>query len=131
MEKAEILFFRFSQTCPIMARGLEQPKCSFNVGADKFLSIVDGAVNVALRCKMDDRRRLMELQQIAYQVRIINISARKYVTTVVAKLSQIGRVPGVCELIKVDNPRTFLREPMQYEVGADKTGAARHQNRLL
>src|SRR5579864_8485187 len=130
MEKAKILFFCFRKTCPILPRGLQKLECSFNVGADKFLRVVDGPVYMAFRSKMNDCRRLVDLQQMAYQVGIIDISAREHVTMVIAKISQVGGIPCVCELIKVHYSRALLCQPMQDEVGAYKTGPARHQNRL-
>src|SRR5712671_1885898 len=131
MQKTKILFFCFRKTGPILARGLEKLECSLNVGADKFLSIVDGAVYVTFRRKVNDCRWLMQLQQIAYQLRVIDISVHEHVTIVIAKFSQIGGIASICKLIKIHNPQTFLRQPVQYEVGTDKTGSARHQNRLL
>src|SRR6185312_12820873 len=104
MQKTKILFFCFGKIFPILPRGLEQLKCSFNVGADKLLRVVNGSIHMAFRRKMNDCRRLMALQQVAYQVCIIDVAARKYVTIVFAKLSQVGGISGVSELIKIYNP---------------------------
>src|ERR1051326_229262 len=131
MQKTKILFLCFGKTSPILARGLQQLKCSLNVGANKLLRILDGAIYVTFCRKMNDCRRLMALQQITYQFCIVDVASRKYVTAVFAKLGQVCRVSCIGELIKIHDPRTFFRQPVQYEVGADKPGAARHQNGWL
>jgi hypothetical protein len=126
MEKAKYLSFMFRKTGPILTNRLEQLECSFDVCADKILRVVDRAVHMTLSRKMNDRPGLMEQQQSANQGRIIYIPMRENVAIIASDASQVGGISGVREFIQVYYARTFCPKPMQYEVGTDKTGPARH-----
>src|SRR5712675_1468634 len=117
MEKAKTLPFIFRKASPLLTRGLEQLECSFDICTDKILRVVNRPVHVTFSRKVDDCYGLMEQQQPAHKRRIIDVSAREHVAIIAGKVGQVARVSRIRELIQVHNPRTFCREPMQYEVG--------------
>jgi hypothetical protein len=85
-----------------------------------------GAVHVTFRRKVDNGPRTAASQEIAHQLSVTDISVYERVPWIGRNRYQIAKIPSVSELVKIYDRTAFGREPLQNEIGADKTGSSSH-----
>src|ERR1035437_7651298 len=128
MQKTERLLLTCRQCLPVVAYGFKQPERSRKVGFDKLARAVDGAVHMALGGEVEHCTRAILSEQLRYDRRIANIAFEEDVLPVAAERRQISKVAGVSELVKVYDGFPDIGNPLDYEVCADKPGAAGNKN---
>ena len=131
MKKAKAFPLGRRQPLPVFARGVQQLKCSEDVGANEFFGPVDRPVDVRLGGKVHHRPRLIPAKQVAHQRGVGNVSAHERMRLACSQRMQILQIAGVSQGVEIHYRRRLTREPMQNEVGADETGAAGHQNGVI
>ena len=70
-------------------------------------------------------------QEIADEFSVGDISMYETVARISRNLFQIAKIPGIGKLVKIHDRSSFGREPLQDEIGTDKTGSAGYQNGLI
>ena len=85
---------------------------------------------MTLRGKMNDGSRFMFAQQVCHRARITDVSAHKGVPGIVLEACQIGEVPGVGEEVEIHDRSASLLDPLEHEIGTNKSGSTCDKNRL-
>ena len=70
-------------------------------------------------------------QQARHQSAVGDIPLHKDVAWVALQRGQVLQIAGVGQLVQVEHRLIGLCQPVKHKVGADKTGAARHQNHVF
>jgi hypothetical protein len=78
-----------------------------------------------------DGTRSAAPQKLAHQFSVSDVSMYEGVPRIGRNLYQIAEIPGVGKLVKIHHRSSFGREPLQNEVGTNKTGSSGHQNGLV
>src|ERR1700690_2314661 len=131
MQEAKSSLSFLIQFRPISSRLLQQAECAVHIGVHEIIWAVDGAVHVTLRRKVDKGARMASPQEITDKFSVGNIAVHEAVARISRSLLQIAEIPGIGKLVKIHDPTTLGREPLQDEIGTDKTSSAGHQNRLV
>jgi hypothetical protein len=84
---------------------------------------------MALRREIYDRSHAMFSQHARDQIEIANVRLDEYMALVVLYRTKVFEVPGVRQLVEIDNGFVALFEPVENEVRADKSGAASYEYR--
>jgi len=71
------------------------------------------------------------LQQTADCFPVADITMRKVVSRIRRNRQQVMGIAGVSELVEIDHWSSFLRNPLQDEIGADEPGSSSDQNRFF
>ena len=130
MQKAEGARFFRRQRTPVIPRPLEQVERADHVGGDEGRGAIDGAVDVAFRCEIDDGVRLMVGQQPLHQGAVADVAVNEPVSPVSSQRRQGFQVARVGQCIQVDDgARGILPQRSKHEIPADKSGAAGDQPR--
>jgi hypothetical protein len=101
---------------PISLCLVEKNKRALNIGSDKRTWRGDGPIDVAFRGEMYDRARLMLPQQGADKLFIADVPSNEQIARVFIQRRKVGRVSGICQQIKIDNPASNSLNPAQDEV---------------
>ena len=80
--------------------------------------------------KIDHRARSVLGQQLAHQGAVANIALHEHMPGIVLERGQGFQIARVSELVQVQHWLIALREPIQYKIGADKTGPACDENHV-
>ena len=129
VQEAEPVLFRLRERRPVGARFLEQGERAHHVGLHEISGTVDRAVHVALRGEIDDRDRLVLLQQPADQLAIADVAAHEEMARVSLQAGEVLRIAGVGQLVEIDDAsRSRLASQCMDKVRTDESGAARHQD---
>jgi hypothetical protein len=86
---------------------------------------------MALRSKVQNRPRLVFLQQRPHQRAVADIALHKHMSRIAFNRHQIPAIARVRQQVQIHNPGLRLRNPIEHEVGADKPRATRHQYRIV
>ena len=89
------------------AHALQQIEGAYDVGVDELARAADGAVYVALGCKVEDGAGLVRSQQLADQGRVAKVALNKDVLGVTGDRRQVLQIAGVGQLVQVDD--SFVR----------------------
>jgi hypothetical protein len=89
---------------------------------------VDGPIHVTLRRKVHNGARPAAPQKVADQLSVSNIAVHEAVPRIRRNLLQITEIPGISKLVQIHHWTAFSREPLQDEIGTDKTGSSGYQN---
>lgn len=122
VQEAKGTFAVFRQRFMVMACGFQEAEGADDVGLDEVFGAVDGAVHMAFRREVDDGPDGVFFQERRDQFEVGDIALDKAVAVIALQRSQILAVAGVGEFIQVDDG--FIRgfQPVEHEIGADKTG---------
>lgn len=119
----------FGQLFPPFQYAAQEGAGSEDIGADKCIRVMDGAIHMALSGKIDDRIGLVMVQQLADKQRIPNIAPDKNMLGIPIKRRQITDVAGIGELVEVDDPLP-RSAPGQHIAGTDNPRASGYKNCL-
>lgn len=86
---------------------------------------------MTLRREVHDRTRTAAPQKVADQFSVANISMYETVARISRNRYQIAEIPGIGKLVKNHHRSSFGREPLQDEVGTNKTSSSGYQNGLV
>ena len=126
---------------PVVARilvvGRELPKAlchikerlgADDIGRQKDLRLGDGAVNMALRRKVDNGVDVVGFKDLGQRGSVAYIRLDKGVARIVFDVAEVIEVAGVGQRVDIDDVVVVIFEHVMDEVGADKARAARYQN---
>ena len=128
MQKPEGRFFSRGQVAPKAPHRFEQVEGAHDVGLDELARAVDGAVHMAFGREVDHRTRPMLGQQAVDQGAVADVALHQLVACVALQAGQSFGVARVGQFVEVHDRLITGSQPVQYEVGANKTCAAGHQN---
>ena len=74
--------------------------------------------------KVDDGTRLVLRQQAIDQGAVTDVALHEDMARVALQAGQVVQVAGIGELVEVDDALRVAGKPVEYEVGADETGAS-------
>ena len=74
--------------------------------------------------KVYDRFRLILFEQPRNQRPIIDIALDEHMSRIIFQTCEITEVPGIGELVEIDNGSCFRRDPVEYKISAYKTCAS-------
>ena len=86
---------------------------------------------MALRSEVNDGARLVITKQITHEFPIGDVPVDKPVAPVSQDRLEITDVPGVGEVVQINNGSTFGGQPLEDKIGAYKPGSSRDKNRLV
>ena len=92
---------------------------------------LDRAVHVRLRSEVDHGARPVKFEEFIDQGGVSDISPHEDVPRIAFQLRQILRVPGVSQLIQINNGIRLSHHPIEHEIGSDKTGPAGYKDTIL
>jgi hypothetical protein len=84
---------------------------------------MDAAVDMALRCEMDDSTGAMRGQQVLDSRPVTDVALDENMARVTYQRGKILQITGIGELVEIDNGFVRLSQPVEHKVTADKTGA--------
>ncbi len=96
-----LAFIFFGQRFPVFPGGLQQGESAHYVGACERERVLDGAVNVALCRKVDDAVDPVVADDAAHLIEIGDVSLNERVVRSALNILKIGKVAGVCKLVKI------------------------------
>ena len=131
VEEPEGVALRLREPLQVAVRRLEQRVRAEDVGAQERRRVVDGAVDVALRREVDDRRGAVLGEEPRDEVAVADVAADEEVVGVVLEVGQVVEVARVREQVEVHDARQVALARQAHEVGADEPGAAGDQPGLL
>ena len=127
MQKPEPASFVRHRAQPNKREPPQQIEGATDIRLDKVPGAVDRAVDVALRREMDDRPRPVLPEQPLHQHAVVDVSADKNMVGSALQALKVAEVAGVGQLVQIDDGLTGLSQPVEYEVGADESGATGHE----
>lgn len=89
---------------PELTCGFEQREGTEDIGLDKVSWALNAAINVRLGGKMDHSVNLLIGKQLLKQRLITDIGMHETVIGVILNILKVGRVTGVGQFVKVDDP---------------------------
>ena len=119
----------FGQLFPPFQYAAQEGAGSEDIGADKRIRVMDGAIHMALSGKIDDRIGLVMVQQLADEQRIPNIAPDKNMFGIPINGRQVTDISGIGELVEIDDPLP-RGAPGQHIAGTDKPRASGYKNCL-
>ncbi len=117
----------YGEMAPVSPHGLQQSESAHDVGLDEITGAMDGAVHMTFGSKVDHSAGLVLGQQTADQGGITDVALHQLVTRIALQGGQSFGVAGIGELVQVDDGFVTGRQPVEHEVGANKTSAAGHK----
>ena len=124
MQEAESRLILFAKAPPVGACGLKKMESPNNVGLDKLAGAMNRAVHMRLGGEVHNSARLVLGEDFVDEDAIADIPSNKDVARIGLKRSEILQVAGVGELVEIDDGCGLRLDPVENEVGADKTGTA-------
>jgi hypothetical protein len=125
VQEAEALFVRGGQIAVIAPGFFQQRKGAVDVRADELLGTEDGSVHMALGGEVHEGCRLMLAEKPGHQAAVVDVSVDELIAAMAAYRGEVPEIAGIGQAIEVHQRRRLLRQPMQDEVGSDKSGTAR------
>src|SRR5262249_50591597 len=105
---------------------LEQREHAEDVGPKKRVGLHQRAVDVRLGRKVQDR--VDASHHVTYDLRVAHVALHEHVTRIAREVGQVCRVPGVGQLVEIDDAVVGMRrEDVPDEIGADEPAAAGDQ----
>ena len=116
----------------VLPAGIHQSRRAHDVGLQENARILDGAVHVGLRGEIHHNVRMLLLKQLIHCLPVADVCLHKAEVRLVHHRLQRGKVSRICQLVQAHDPviRMSLHH-MENKVGADKPGAAGHDNRHI
>jgi hypothetical protein len=115
---------------PVTAGFFEQAEGADHVGLDELAGAVDGAVDMAFGCEVQDGPGLVRGQRLAHGIAVADVGVDQDGPAAFQVLGDGGRVAGIGELVEDHDglvgqaqPSCAL-EPVVNEVTADEAGCA-------
>ncbi len=99
-----------------------------DVSADKVIGPANRAVHMAFSSEVYYGLRFVLSEQPPHELAIADITSYKDMSLITVEITQVVEIPGIRELVQVDNGSFGTRYPIQNEIGPDKTGATRYEN---
>src|ERR1700692_4139298 len=118
-------------TSPICPHFFQQRECAIHVRANEIIWSSDGAIHMALSCKMHDGPRPATLQQIAYQTAVCDVSMCKVVARIVCDSFQVAHVPRVRQFVQIHDGSRIPLHPLQDEIRSDKARSTSDEDRVF
>jgi hypothetical protein len=118
------------QALPVRTRRFQQSEGADDVGLHESFRPEDRAVDVALGREVHDRPRLVRRQQLVDRRAIADVGLGKPVQRIVLQRRQVLQVPGIGQLVDIEDCLVTITQPVEYEVGADEPCPASHQNHM-
>ena len=107
VQETERRAIRFRQRRPISARFFQQAECAVDVGANKIVGAVNGAVDMAFGGEMNDGARLFAPKQVAQTIAIDNVALLKAIARIAFDGSQVLEIAGIGQLVEIDDARAL------------------------
>ena len=116
---------------PCELRRIEHRKSSQHIGLYENARILDGAVDMALRCKMNDAVHIIFGKDLVDRLRVTDIRTYKCIVIAVLHILQVLKIACVCKLIDIDDPDLIavLLEHVMNIIRPDKSGTASYDIR--
>lgn len=130
MQEAENLLAGAPEPGPILTGASEQVEGAHHVGLDEGGRTLDRAVHMALGREVDHGVHPVVAEQASHQVAVTDIAGDEDMPGVTPQRGQGVRIAGVGELVQIDDLDIRLGNEGMDEIGADKAGAAGHQDAL-
>ena len=109
-------------------QGVEEGVGAVDVGQDELAGVVDRPVDVGLGGEVDDG--LDAGEEAADQVPVADVAEDEFVAGVVLDVLEVVEVPGIGQLVQVDDLRLLVAaEEEADEVAADEARPARDEDR--
>src|ERR1700722_4430724 len=124
MQKTKLPAILCSQFPHIGPGGLEQAEGPIDIGADERLGAGKRTVYVALSGEMQDRARLITVEQTLDKGLVADVPLLEMVARMLLHRGEVLQIARIRELVEVDHGRAHQREPIQNEVRANKPGSA-------
>ena len=118
------------QLAPILKRRAEQPERAHHIRLEEDRRLVDGPVDVAFRSQVHDLRHSFAAEQVEDALLIADIDAMKLVVWAALDIGQRGEVPGIGQLVEVDDAVLAGRNQMPAHGASDEPRAAGNEDRL-
>ena len=113
----------------VLAAGIEQDARADDIRLQEDFRILDRAVDVALRRKVDDDVRLFRLEDPVNGPTVGDVRADELELILFQRRRERLEVPRIRELVKADDlVFRMLLELVVDEIAADKAGSARHDD---
>ena len=110
-------------------QGVEQDVGAVDVGQDELAGVVDRPVDVGLGGEVDDG--LDPGEEAPDQVPVPDVAHDEFVAGVLLDVAEVVQVPGVGQLVQVDDPRLLVAaQEKADEVAADEARPARDEDGL-
>src|SRR5882672_9413148 len=101
MQKAEVGFLLLGQTCPIGSYLLQKRKCPVHIRTDEIIRPSNGAIDMALSRKMQDRPGLATRQQALHKGTVCDVAVHKLVLALVCDRLQVVKIPRVGKFVQI------------------------------
>ena len=113
----------------VFAAGVHQGRRADDVGLQKHARILDRAIDVALRRKVDDDIGVFLLKELVHALPVADVQFDKAEIGIVHHIFERGQIARIGEFIQTDDAVVgILFEHMEDEIAADKPGAARNDD---
>src|SRR5947207_1517821 len=89
---------------------------------------MDRPIDMALGGEIDDGARTVLRKQRVDLRAVADVAANEYVPHIAAQPREATEIAGVSELVQVDDGLPRALQPIEHEVGADKSGTAGDKN---
>ena len=110
------------------AHRFEQGERAFHIGLDERAGAVDAAVDMAFGGEVNHGARPVLREQAVEQRAVADVALHEHMARIAIECTQALAVAGVGECVEVDERLAGLCQPVEYEIGADETGAAGDEN---
>ena len=114
----------------ILAASIHERRRTNNIGFQEDFRVLNRAVNMRFRRKIDNNIRMFFLKQLVDCFPVSNICLHETEIRVIHHGRKRRQIARIRQLVKADNPIVrVLLEHMEDEVAANKTRAASNNNR--
>ena len=110
------------------ARGFEQTIGSDNIGGDKIGRSVDRTVDMRFGGEIYNRGGTVLAQQFCRKLDIANVTLDENMVRIFANARKAVAIPGISELIQIDDGPEPEGKPVEDEIGADETSTTRDEH---
>ena len=113
----------------ILPASVHHNRCAEDVGLEEDLRVLDRAVYMRLRRKVDNDVGLFLLEELVYALTVADVQLDKSEVRIVHHRFQCGQIAGIGQLVQTNNAVVWVCfQHMKNEIGADKAGAASYDN---
>ena len=108
---------------PVVSGRFQQVKRAHHIGLQKLNGRMNRAVHMGLGGEVDDGPGLVQGQQFVQEGTVPNVALYKGVASVPQNRLQIGQVPGIGQLVHIDDGLLGAFKPGVDKVAADEARA--------
>ena len=113
----------------VLAAGVHQHLRAEDIGGEKDLGILDGAVDMTLRRKVDDDIRVLLLKQPINTRTVADIELEKTELRILHHAFERREIARIGQLVQTDDPVLRMSgQHVEHKITADKAGAACYNN---